>query len=48
MSDRQVAAAKSCAELAEIKEDAKEYGVIGIDEGQFVSRLPSLEEIIMQ
>ena len=34
---RQLTAATSTSELTSIKKTAKKYGVIGIDEGQFVS-----------
>ncbi len=36
---RQVSEAVACSRLAEVQELAMKYGVIGIDEGQFVRRL---------
>lgn len=35
--DHQVTSAFACSQLQEAKDKAKQYGVIGIDEGQFVS-----------
>ena len=35
--DKHVTSAFSCSTLEDAKDKAKEYGVIGIDEGQFVS-----------
>ena len=35
--DHQVTSAFACCQLQEVKDKAKQYGVIGIDEGQFVS-----------
>jgi len=35
--DHQVTSALACSQLQEAKDKAKQYGVIGIDEGQFVS-----------
>jgi thymidine kinase len=36
--DRQVAAATACARLTDVEAEARDYNVIGIDEGQFVRR----------
>ena len=35
--DKHVTSAYSCSALEDVKDKAKDYGVIGIDEGQFVS-----------
>lgn len=35
--DHHVTSAYSCSSLGDVKDEAKDYGVIGIDEGQFVS-----------
>lgn len=32
-----VTSAYACSTLSDVKDEAKQYGVIGIDEGQFVS-----------
>jgi hypothetical protein len=37
---RQEAVARACSVLKEIEQEAGDYGVIGIDEGQFVSDFP--------
>ena len=36
-ASRQVSAASATAELSSMKQSARNFGVIGIDEGQFVS-----------
>ena len=35
--DQNVTSAYACSNLGDVKDKTKEYGVIGIDEGQFVS-----------
>ena len=35
--DQHVTSAYACSSLRDVKDKAKEFGVIGIDEGQFVS-----------
>ena len=35
--DQHVTSAYACSSLRDVKDKTKEYGVIGIDEGQFVS-----------
>ena len=35
--DKHVTSAYACSSLREVKDEAKQFGVIGIDEGQFVS-----------
>lgn len=37
--DQNVTSAYACSSLGDVKDKTKEYGVIGIDEGQFVSSL---------
>lgn len=35
--DQHITSACACSTLGDVKDKAKDYGVIGIDEGQFVS-----------
>lgn len=35
--DKHITSAYACSNLGDAKDKAKDYGVIGIDEGQFVS-----------